>query len=121
MNTIIELAEKLGKAIADSPQAAAMRTAREELNRHQDAIQLLKDYQDQIEKIAKLETEQKAVEVDDKHKLQTLQDKLLASEAFKKFTAVQVEYVDLMRKVNDAMQRQLSGTEGAGEPEKSES
>ena len=47
----------------------------------------------------------------DKHRLQELNDKLVASQEFKKFTAAQVEYVDLMRKVNEEIRRELAETE----------
>jgi len=107
----IELASRLGKAIADSPQAVALRAARAALNAEAELTSTLGEYQKQADKIAQLEREQKPVEVEDKHKLQELNDKLVASEVFKKFTAAQVEYVDLMRKVNDAIRRELAETE----------
>ena len=110
-NEIIELAEKLGKAIAQAPQAQGLREARGELSKHPDVQQLLKDYQAQAQKIAKLEDENKPIEVDDKRKLQDLQIKLVSDETFKKYTAAQVEYVDLMRKVNSALQKPLAETE----------
>ena len=111
MAAIIELAERLGKAISESPQAAALRTARDEMGKQPEIDQLLKDFRTQNEKIAALEAEGKPVEVDDKHKFQELHDKLVANEVFKKFTAAQVEYVDLMRKVNQAMGKELTDTE----------
>ncbi len=111
MAAIIELAERLGKAISDSPQAAALRTARDEMGKQPELDQLLKDFRIQNEKVAGLEAEGKPIEVDDKHKLQELHDKLIASDVFKKFTAAQVEYVDLMRKVNQAMGKELADTE----------
>lgn len=112
MADITELARQLGRAINSSPQAAGLRAARKALGDEPELDKLLKDYQGQAEKIAKLEEEKKPIEVEDKHKLQRLQDKLFASESFKKFTAAQVEYVDLMRRVNDALRRQLAETEG---------
>ena len=112
MTASIELARRLGKAIADSPQGAAFRAARQELNAQPDVQKTLQDYQQQAEKIGQLEAEQKPVEVVDKHRLQELNDNLVASEVFKKFTAAQVEYVDLMRKVNQALQAELAETEG---------
>lgn len=112
MSQIISLAEQLGKDIAQSPQAAALRAARAELNKQADLIQLLKDYQAQTEKIARAEHEGKPVEVGDKHKLADIHGKLVASEIFKRFTAAQVEYIDLLRKVNDVMRQNLLDTEG---------
>lgn len=111
MERIIELAERLGKAIADSPQASQLRKAREALNEEAELSQVLQDFQDQSEKIAKLEAENKPIEVTDKHKLQELHEKLVASETFKKLSAAQVEYVDLMRRINEALQKHLAKTE----------
>lgn len=111
MDPIIELAERLGKSIADSPQAQSFRAAQEEFNKNADAVQVYEDFQQQSEKLAGLEAENKPVEVADKHRLQELRDKLMADETFKKVSATQVEYVDLMRKVNAAMQKHLSPAE----------
>jgi len=111
MSATLELAERLGKAIADSPQAAALRAAREEMKKDAQAGQLLNDFRQHADKIAKLEGENKPVEVADKHKLRDLQGKLAASATFKKFTAAQIEYIDLMRKVNQAIESQLGETE----------
>jgi len=107
VDDITSLAERLGKAIADSPQAKRLHEARQGLHADKDLEKLLNDYQDQSEKIARLEGENKPVEVEDKHKLQGLHDRLVSSEPFKKFTAAQVEYMDLMRQVNEAMQAQM--------------
>lgn len=111
MSHITELAERLGKAIADSPEATRLRAAHETMSAQPEIARVLKDYQAQSDKIALLEREQKPVEVQDKHKLKELRDKLVASEVFKKLTAAQVEYVDLMREVNEALRRQLAETE----------
>lgn len=111
MTDIIELAQRLGKAISESGEAASLRDAREEMNNQGEIVQLLKDYQAHAEKIAKLEQENKPVEVNDKHKLKELHGNLVASEVFKKFTAAQVEYIDLMRRVNETLKKQLAETE----------
>ena len=112
MDKIIELAAGLGEAISDSQQAVQLKAARENLNKEKQATQLLKDYQAQSDRIAQMEREQKPVEVDYKQKLQELHERLIASEAFKRFTAAQVEYVDLMRKVNEAIRKHLGEAEG---------
>ena len=111
MNAITELARRLGKAIAESQQAAALRVARGELDKEPDLKNVLEDYRQQSLKVAELQEDNKPIEVEDKHSLQELHDKLVSSPIFKKFTAAQVEYVDLMRKVNDAMQKELTDTE----------
>ena len=112
MPEIMQMAEELGRAISRSPQAAAFRRARQTLEADSEISETLKQYDEQARKIAQLEVENKPVEVDDKHKLQALQNKLTASDLFKKYTATQLEYVDLMRQVNEALRRQLTETEG---------
>ncbi|MDY6914600.1 MAG: YlbF family regulator [Planctomycetota bacterium] len=111
MSAVTELAERLGKAIADSPAATNLRDARKAVNQQPELEKLLKDFQQQSERIAQMEQENKPVEVEDKRKLQELHGELIASDVFKKYTAAQVEYVDLMRKVNEAIGRQISDTE----------
>jgi cell fate (sporulation/competence/biofilm development) regulator YlbF (YheA/YmcA/DUF963 family) len=112
MSAVLELAERLGKAIQESPQTAALRQAQKAMNDQPELQKLLKEYQDQSDKIARLEQEKKPVEVEDKHKLDELQDKLLASEVFKRYTQAQVEYVDLLRQVNGVIRKKLSAVEG---------
>ncbi len=114
MSAITELADRLGKVIADSPQSQDLRAAKEEMSKDAALGELLKEFQAQSDKIAKLEQENKPVEVDDKHKFDELRQKLIGDERFKKLTAAQVEYVDLMRQVNDAIRKHLTETEGAG-------
>ena len=105
------MAARLGKAIANSPQTQTMREAREKMNADSDTVAVLSDYQQLVEKVANLEREKKPIEVADKHMLKDFETKLLAREQFKAFTAAQVEYVDLMRKVHDAMQTELAAAD----------
>ena len=111
MDEITQLAERLGKAIAASAEATKLREARKALDAASDVSKTLDDYREQSEKVARLDTENKPVEVEDKHKLRDLHEKLVSSEVFKLFTAAQVDYVDMMRKVNGALQSQLADTE----------
>ena len=112
MQHIVELAERLGKAIAESPQTQALNAARAKMNANAETVQILADYQGHVEKVAQLESDNRPIEVEDKQKLKGYEESLLGRAEFKAFTAAQVEYVDLMRKVNDAMHKQLAGAEG---------
>ena len=87
-DAIVELAGRLGKAIADSPAAAELHAARKAVTDHPEASRLFKEFQEQSLKIAKLESEEKPIDVDDKHKLRDLHEKLIAREEFKKYTAI---------------------------------
>jgi len=109
---ITAMAERLGRAIAGSPQAAALREAQKALEAETETTQLLREYQEQARRIGQLEADEKPVEPEDKRKLDELHAKLVATATFKKLTAAQVEYVDVMRQVNDAIRKHLNETEG---------
>jgi len=111
MEEILRLAERLGKAIADSPQADRLRNARRALAEKKDIEETLEAYRRQADRIAKLKAENSPIEVEDKRRIAELEDKLAASEVFKEFTAAQVEYIDLMRKVNEILAAQLADTQ----------
>jgi cell fate (sporulation/competence/biofilm development) regulator YlbF (YheA/YmcA/DUF963 family) len=104
---ILSLASQLGQAIAEAPQAKALRAARQAMHAQKETLQLLSDYQKQIEKVAALEQDGKPVEPDDKRTLKALESRLLSRPDFKAFTAAQVEYVELMRQVNDTLRQKL--------------
>lgn len=111
MSEIIDLATKLGKAIAESPQAAALLQSRKALEGQPELVKLLQDYNQQAQKIGQLEDQNKVIEVEDKRKLQELHEKLVASDVFKKMQMAQMEYIDLMRKVSMGIHEQLKEIE----------
>jgi len=111
MDAIIELARQLGEAISNSNQAAALRSVRQEMTGQDELMKLMSDYEQQMDRISKLESEGKPVEVDDKRALRDLHDSLVSNPTFKKFNEAQMEYIDLMRKVNEAMRVKLKETE----------
>ena len=111
MDEIIALAEKLGKAISQSPQAAALQKAQADLQEDPEARKLLVAFQAMTQQLAKKEAEQTPIEPEDKRKYEEIHRMLIASAAFKAFNAAQVEYVDVIRKANDAIRAQLGGGE----------
>ena len=113
MADIIELADQLGKAIADTPAAQTYQQAREHMNAQPETMKLLQDFMAQSDRMMKASRDNQAIEVDDKHKLNELHESLVSQEAYKAFSAAQVEYFDLMRKVNEKINSHLSEIEGA--------
>jgi len=112
MADIFQLATQLGKAIQDSPQATALRDAREAVHGKPDLTELLQAYQQQANRIGEMEHSGNPVEVADKHKLQDLHNQLAAAPEVKTLTVAQMEYVELMRKVSDTLRAETKGTDG---------
>lgn len=109
---IAELARKLGQAIAASNQAQTLAKVRKELDAQPQIMRTLEEFHQHSDKLAALEAQNKPIEVDDKRKLQQLHTQLVSSDVFKRYTAAQVEYVEMMHKVSETLRGQLTGVEG---------
>lgn len=103
----IEMATRLGKALAQSPQATALVAAHKKLSDDPATRQILDAYQELAMKMAQMEQSNQPIGPDDKHKLQGINDKLIASDLYKQYLDAQVNYVDLMRRTNLAIRNEL--------------
>ena len=103
----IEMATRLGKALADAPQSKALVDAHSKLSSDPAAKDLVQSFQNQAMKIAQLEQTNQPIGVDDKQRLQALNDQLMACDVYKQFLDAQVQYADLMRKTNLAIRSEL--------------
>jgi len=103
----IEMATRLGKALAASPQATALIAAQKRLTEDPATMKDIQAFQEHALKMARMEQSRQPIGPDDKRKLQQLNDKLVASELYKQYLDAQVGYVDLMRKTNQAIRNEL--------------
>ena len=107
MERLIELAQQLGKRIADHERTTLLKQAQKEVNEDAEAIQIIQDYQKQADKIHQLEHEQKPIEVADKHKLSDLESKISTYPKLAQLTKRQVDFVEMMQKVKAAIDNQI--------------
>ena len=107
MEKLIEMAQELGRQIAANERTVLLKKAQKMVDEDREADNLVKEYQQQGQKIQKLEMEQKPIEVADKHALREIEQKISANESLKEMTKRQVEFVDLMRKIKQAIDEQL--------------
>lgn len=112
MDETMDLARRLGRAIADSAPSSRVREARGLVRADKDAMDLMAQFQRQAQKVAQLEQDRKPVEVDDKHRLEDLENRLAANDKVKRLTEAEMDYMDLLRRVNETIQRELQDIEG---------
>jgi len=105
---ILDMAQKLGQALADSAPRQTLQAAWQALQDHKDVLDTLQAFQKQAGTMQQLEQQGRPIEVEDKRKFQTLHDKLVASEVFKRYTAAEMEFSDLMRQVHVTIRKQVS-------------
>ncbi len=107
MDQLIELAKRLGKQMADNERTVTLKDAQKKVNEDSKAAELIKSYQDQAQKIAELEKQGKPIEVDDKQALQKIEQDISMHPSLAELTRRQVDFVEMMRKVKQAIDQQL--------------
>ena len=113
MERVLQLARRLGSAIADTDPFKALAPARQQMADDEPAQQLLDAFMKQQHKIDDLMRQNKPVEVEDKGRLSELQQQVTSHEGIKQLLKAQADYTELMHKVNQAIQAGLSGASSA--------
>jgi len=107
MEQLIEMARHLGRRIAAHERTSLLKQAQKAVNEDDEAGGLIKQYQQQAEKISQLGQEQKPVEVADKHKLLEIEQKISTNEKLKELTHRQMDFVEMMHKVKQTLDDEL--------------
>jgi cell fate (sporulation/competence/biofilm development) regulator YlbF (YheA/YmcA/DUF963 family) len=112
MKDILDLAERLGKMIAESERYMALEECEESLETDKEAKALFDDYVEQNNRLARLEASASPIEPEDKRKLASSREKLLACEKAQELMRRQADFAELMSSVNARISAALKGTGG---------
>ena len=107
MEQLIELARRLGRQMAGHERTSLLKTAQEKLQADSEANDLLKEYQQQAERISQLERDGKPIEPEDKHELQDIEAKLSGSPTISELTRRQADFLEMTSKVKRAIDAEL--------------
>ncbi|MGH7177691.1 MAG: YlbF family regulator [Tepidisphaeraceae bacterium] len=105
---IITEAEKLGQLVAQHPAIAKYRDAQKLVADDPDAARLLSEFDKQLETIIRQQQSGMAPTDAQRSQLETLQSKIMSHIKIKALNMAQVEFVDLLRKVNQTIQAPLA-------------
>lgn len=108
MDEILDLAGKLGQAIARDARYKAVVEMEKQIAKDEPTRTLLAEYTAQQRKIAELEENMKPIEPADKRRLQELHERVAGNALVKRFSMAQFEYASLMRQVDEAIQSELA-------------
>lgn len=105
---LLDEAAKLGDLVAQHPAVAKYRDAQKAVAADPEASRLLGDFDRQIETLSR--NEQAGLPVTDaqRQQLEALQKRIVSHIQIKNLNMAQVEFVDLLRKVNQTIQRPLA-------------
>ena len=110
MDHLIELAKRLGKQMAAHENSQLLKQAQQNVDSDDQAKELVESYQKQAQKITDLEQQQKPIEIDDKHKLRDIQQEIATHPGLAELTRRQVDFLDMMRKIRQAIDSELEIT-----------
>ena len=97
---ILSAATDLGKLIATHPAAVKFEDTVKKLQDDTEAQRLMTDLNRHMEKLGEKESKGQPIEVADKKTLEELQHKVMAHSLLSQFQMVQMDYLDLMRQVD---------------------
>lgn len=105
--SILADADKLGQQVAQHPAVAKYRAAQKAVSEDPDASRLLRDFDRLLETLGRQEQSGMPVTDAQRGQLESLQSQIMTHIKVKAMTMAQLEFVDLLRKVNQAIQGKL--------------
>jgi len=106
---ILKAAGNLGALVATHPAVAAYKEIIRQLDLDVGAKQLLQQYEQIIEMLSMKEAQGQPIEVAEKRQFEQLQQTIMMNQTLKKFGAAQGEYMELMKKVQEAINGGMAG------------
>jgi cell fate (sporulation/competence/biofilm development) regulator YlbF (YheA/YmcA/DUF963 family) len=111
---IMDEAEKLGKIVAQHPAVARYKQAQKAVADDAEATRLLADMERQIEALARQEQSGLPITDAQRQALESSQNRVVSHLKIKNWNMAQVDFVDLLRKITQTIQRQLGDQPPAG-------
>ena len=112
---IIAEAEKLGALVVQHPAVAKYKAAQKSVADDPDAGRLLSEFDKQLDMLGRQEQSGMPVTDAQRAQLESLQTRIVSNIKVKALNLAQVEFIDLLRRVTQTIQRPLADTQpGAG-------
>ena len=112
---IVEEAEKVGQLVAQHPAVARYRDAQSAVTSDPEAGRLLAEFDRQLETLSRQEQSGLPITDAQRMQLESLQSRIVSNLKIKALNLAQVDFVDLLRKVSQAVQRPALEAQGQGQ------
>lgn len=111
---IIDAAEKIGQMLVEHPAVTRYQAAQKAVAEDPDAGRMLQEFDRSLERLAR--QEQSGMQVTDaqRQQLEALQSRIVSHIKVKNLNMAQVEFVDLLRKINQTIQKPLQPQQPEG-------
>jgi cell fate (sporulation/competence/biofilm development) regulator YlbF (YheA/YmcA/DUF963 family) len=118
--SIMDAAEKLSQMVAEHPAVTKYKQAQKAVAEDPEAGRLLAEFDRQLETLGRQEQSGMGITDAQRQQLEGLQSRIVSHIKIKNLNLAQVDFVDLLRKINQTIQRPLqeaapsAGGAGAG-------
>ena len=114
---ILDEASRVGDLVAQHPAVARYKEARKAVEQDPDANRLMAEFDRQLETLARQQAAGAPVTDAQQQQLESLQSRIVSHLKIKALNLAQVEFIDLLRRITQTIQRQLNLQEAAaGQP-----
>jgi cell fate (sporulation/competence/biofilm development) regulator YlbF (YheA/YmcA/DUF963 family) len=113
-NQILAEADKLGQLVAQHPAVERYKNAQKTVAEDPDANRTMAEFERQLESLARQEQTGMPVTDAQRQQLESLQSRIVSNVKVKNLNMAQVEFIDLLRKVNQAVQSKVVEAGGMG-------
>jgi cell fate (sporulation/competence/biofilm development) regulator YlbF (YheA/YmcA/DUF963 family) len=113
-NQILAEADKLGQLVAQHPAVERYKNAQKAVAEDPDANRTMAEFERQLETLARQEQTGMPVTDAQRQQLETLQSRIVSNVKVKNLNMAQVDFIDLLRKVNQTIQSKVVEAGGMG-------
>src|SRR2546423_10576605 len=107
---VLDDASKLGDLVAQHPAVARYKAATKAVAEDTDATRLMSEFNRQLETMARQEQSGMPVTDAQAQQLESLQNRIISHIKIKNLNMAQVDFIDLLRKINQQIQSKLVDT-----------
>ncbi len=124
---ILKAATELGEILGEHPKVGRLDAAIKKLKEDSESQRAINDLNRHLQTLAEKEMAGQPIEVSDKRRLQELQNVVVHNLVLREFQLAQMDYVDLVRQLDDAMYGRSAAAAsvgvagGSGDPAAAES
>ena len=111
---ILAEADKLGQLVAQHPAVERYKNAQRAVAEDPDANRTMAEFERQLETLARQESTGMPVTDAQRAQLENLQSRIVSNVKVKNLNMAQVDFIDLLRKVNQAVQSKVVEAGGMG-------
>ena len=104
---ILAEADKLGQLVAQHPAVERYKSAQRAVAEDPDANRTMAEFERQLETLARQESSGMPVTDAQRQQLESLQSRIVSNVKVKNLNMAQVDFIDLLRKVNQTIQGKL--------------